>query len=70
MSDRAVIESERRAELVCVVRPFTQRLDNSRSVDAPSGSCDQIPQKLSECRAHRCRALKDTTWDKERLGYI
>src|SRR5438445_10297149 len=70
LTDRPIIESERRAELVCVVRPFAQRLDDSRSVDAPSGSCDQIPQKLSKCRAHRCRAVKDTTWDKERLGCI
>src|SRR5947209_13029311 len=70
MTDRRILESGRRDELVWFVRPFAQRLDDSRSVDAPSGSCDQIPQKLSKCHAHRCRALKDTTWDKERLGYI
>src|SRR5438094_4252910 len=49
MSDRPVIESERRAELVCVVRPFAQRLDDPRSTHAPSRPCDQIPQQQSAC---------------------
>ena len=61
MSDRSVIEPEGFAELVCVVRPFAQSLDNSRSVDSASCSCDQVPQKLSECRAHRFRSSKDVT---------